>query len=1217
MHVELDDLRIFALNLRQKNQQRWMKKTVQAARAAYGNCIMLLQEAASWGPADVEGYSVYSEIGKDCAILIPHVLNRHVIAFHHSEFFSAVQIFQVMFVSLHLPHSQRPDADVYRCMSEVSALVHPWKSKHKPIVSIVLAGDFKVTLPPDCHPVTGSHVYHKPLRCKERVRRIMEWIVQFGLVALNSWKPADFAPQQSWTWSNGRGAFSQIDYICTPEEFVGKAYVETEFGIPSDHCPVIARVCAKSPIGRMTRRPAPLTGWQPACLVQMNQFKEGCGSMLSVSRFGKSPIRSLRAIEEVVFRMATDTAHTTCSRRSREFMAWPDEVRAARLAWKSEPFVERRKVLRSTFIKLRRHHLGVRCNRRLQRMCTAPSRPIVKPLSLTLADGTESSSRDAWVREASARCAAKYDEPHDDITTPHLRLDRLKSRALSSRQDGLVPPRLDLATVLQCRASLNKSTSAAADGVVNEMWQALPLLLVFCIWDLFCLRLSGNEVEPGTHWKMIDLVGIGKVKRPATLLDFRWIAKTPTFQKWYLSSVMSLIKKTAPMSRAHIYGFRTGCSTALVTELLRQCLHLSAQWGKNVYIFSLDVQTAFDDMQHEVIFQSLLSRGVHAELVYALAQEYTDLRARVTVSDSDPSASFSFLRGGRQGGVETPEVFNMVVESALEQVIEKWRALKFGFTLDDRHFTTHAVWADNFFIVAKTLDEGIAMVRDLTSAVYEKRFVWKPLSLEYICSENCEAPETLEIAVSDTTTLQLTCQERIIALGVLLDRRGSTEASLDYRFVQADKAYYKHQKTLSDPRGSLPMRLQAFRANVVQTLLYNACGWHLSKSMLERIKVWENHKLRRMFKLRRAPDEGWASFLFRTSQRIRSWYERIPCQRAHQCLLSAIHSWAGRVMAFQAPSGSQPLLELLRSRSVQVWQETRDAHAWLDRGNLSGWRHARSGPQSHWEAPLVESYGPAWWDAASNEPVWRASRQEFVRTMCDHWCLPLPSQKVASVGPHTGGASICIPQWHSADFKWDADGMCFEFRVDNRLLADWVNGQARCDERRFQPRVRQMQTCLCSLVRDHGRQLRSACSNWIRWVGREMNVVADALANEAIDRRSNVLVTGTRQVSQASYVMVSDGAARRSSNSSSASWAVLMLRDAPVELVSAGAIFLPNLVSAIEAEVLGLELSIAAFLNVSLGWTPIAPHQAECVLDSFELLRGSLQMQRIHNSLLF
>ncbi len=53
----------------------------------------------------------------------------------------------------------------------------------------------------------------------------------------------------------------------------------------------------------------------------------------------------------------------------------------------------------------------------------------------------------------------------------------------------------------------------------------------------FSRRFRGDEVEISPDWKFIDMAGVPKVPRVIEPSGFRFIAKTPTLQKWYLWSL--------------------------------------------------------------------------------------------------------------------------------------------------------------------------------------------------------------------------------------------------------------------------------------------------------------------------------------------------------------------------------------------------------------------------------------------------------------------------------------------------------------------------------------------------------------------------------------------------------------------------------------------------------------------------------------------------------
>ena len=92
------------------------------------------------------------------------------------------------------------------------------------------------------------------------------------------------------------------------------------------------------------------------------------------------------------------------------------------------------------------------------------------------------------------------------------------------------------------------------------------------------------------------------------------------------------------------------------------------------------------------------------------------------------SQPFNFLKGGKQGAVETPDIFNAMVETCLEPLVHSWVSRGFGFQLDS-HFVSHLIWCDNIFLFASQQDQLRQMTAELTDAIVQYGFTWKPSSL--------------------------------------------------------------------------------------------------------------------------------------------------------------------------------------------------------------------------------------------------------------------------------------------------------------------------------------------------------------------------------------------------------------------------------------------------------------------------------------------------------
>eukprot|EP00959_Pyramimonas_sp_CCMP1952_P394581 8267413-Pyramimonas_sp.AAC.1 len=73
-------------------------------------------------------------------------------------------------------------------------------------------------------------------------------------------------------------------------------------------------------------------------------------------------------------------------------------------------------------------------------------------------------------------------------------------------------------------------------------------------------------------------------------------------------------------------------------------------------------------MKHSEIDWALRRRGLRPQLSAALPNELVGPRAAVKMADANSSSYFPYERGGRRGGVETPDLFNALMEAALEDL---------------------------------------------------------------------------------------------------------------------------------------------------------------------------------------------------------------------------------------------------------------------------------------------------------------------------------------------------------------------------------------------------------------------------------------------------------------------------------------------------------------------------------------------------------------------
>ena len=148
----------------------------------------------------------------------------------------------------------------------------------------------------------------------------------------------------------------------------------------------------------------------------------------------------------------------------------------------------------------------------------------------------------------------------------------------------------------------------------------------------------------------------------------------------------------------------------------------------------MDVATAFDTINHGDLTKALAQRGMRPNLVRALLREVSFMKCNTTLPGASPSDRFPMCCGGKQGGIETPEEFNVMIEFVLQPLVDRGRHERMGFCFgeDDERPLSHLIWADNVILIAKSPNEFNQMAQELTDAICSIGFQWKRSSLEAI-----------------------------------------------------------------------------------------------------------------------------------------------------------------------------------------------------------------------------------------------------------------------------------------------------------------------------------------------------------------------------------------------------------------------------------------------------------------------------------------------------
>eukprot|EP00973_Karenia_brevis_P047533 6597089-Karenia_brevis.AAC.1 len=139
-------------------------------------------------------------------------------------------------------------------------------------------------------------------------------------------------------------------------------------------------------------------------------------------------------------------------------------------------------------------------------------------------------------------------------------------------------------------------------------------------------------------------------------------------------------------------------------------------------------------MRHCHISEALRQRGVDSGVRALLLQELIGVKATMYVPGAGATSGFEFQCGGRQGGVETPDEFNALLEAAFGELIASWTSRGYGILLEPFGLLHHAIWADNIILLAASVEQMTTMTTELTHTLHSWDLLWKPSSLKVMLS---------------------------------------------------------------------------------------------------------------------------------------------------------------------------------------------------------------------------------------------------------------------------------------------------------------------------------------------------------------------------------------------------------------------------------------------------------------------------------------------------
>lgn len=333
-------------------------------------------------------------------------------------------------------------------------------------------------------------------------------------------------------------------------------------------------------------------------------------------------------------------------------------------------------------------------------------------------------------------------------------------------------------------------------------------------------------------------------------------------------------------------GFRKGRGTTDGIYLAKRIHQITDQLKQPVYALFIDLTAAFDHVPRSVMFQSMkkrLSRTHSMKLINLLEVLYSHT---TTALAEAPEHTIDVQRGVRQGGPESPMLFNLYVDLVMRIFLitctkSRINFLKFKYRIPEcasqnkrEQIGYHQIdwigYADDLILTfesrkdlqcaLKILDETFQKFSLSINSTKTKTMI---LNHQYIGEAY---PET----ICQLNGKNIDNVETFIYLGscIKYDEPNTGNTEIELRIDYAENSLYRYSKKFFNHKISIKTRVQIMNSMVRSRLVYGCQTWSLTKQLLQKMKATYSGFLRKMIKggFRRKKD-SWSFVL--TNENIR------------------------------------------------------------------------------------------------------------------------------------------------------------------------------------------------------------------------------------------------------------------------------------------------------------------------------------------------------------
>ncbi|EYC18843.1 hypothetical protein Y032_0026g1397 [Ancylostoma ceylanicum] len=422
---------------------------------------------------------------------------------------------------------------------------------------------------------------------------------------------------------------------------------------------------------------------------------------------------------------------------------------------------------------------------------------------------------------------------------------------------------------------------------------------------------------------------------PLDIGNFRPIALLSTVYKLFSSilahRMLNCLEVNQPVEQA---GFRRKYSTVDHIHVINQLIEKSHEYKFPLYMAFVDFSKAFDSVEYDAIWKSLMCQGVHPKIIRLLSNIYASAEVAIKISANPVPIQVS--RGVRQGDPISPALFAAVLETIFRNM--DWS--KKGININGCYLN-HLRYADDIVIFAhdaKELERMLQEMSENSDAVGLKI----NLSKTVIMSNSVNIPILIDGRAAPYCT-------SFAYLGQRVSFDGDLTAEISRRIQSGWSAFSRFRPYFTNRRIPMKFKRRLYVSCVEPSLLYGCETWVMRKKEMSMLVIAQRKMMRRML--------GVTILDHRTNGWLQST-TKLP--EISSRAIERKWTWAKKVAEVDVDRWT---------RRITEWRP------WT-------WKRSTGRPRMRWRDVFIAYFGETWMRAAaSDSATWRRSMKRHIETI--------------------------------------------------------------------------------------------------------------------------------------------------------------------------------------------------------------------------------------------